>query len=269
MKPVYYPSFLLLFILILSGCEKFESSPNQVFSDNTPRNLNAYNISRLVSQTEQDDTLRIVFTGDSQRYYDEAEPLVKKVNSLKDVDFMIIAGDLTDFGLRQEFEWINDIFSGLHIPYISAIGNHDVIGNGKKTFEYMFGPTDFSFVFKHTKFIFHNTNSREYNFNGNVPNISWLAQQCTPEPGVKYVIPVSHVQPYDGDFDRNLEQSYAQTLRKTSGLLLSLHGHHHHTTDHYPYEDNVRYLNSNAVDKRAFLLLEIYNGEVHKTLVGY
>ena len=269
MKKRFYLPLFALFLFTLSGCEKFESSPNQVYDSNTPRNINQRNIDRLIAHTNGDDTIRIIFTGDSQRYYDEAEPLVKKVNSMNDIDFMIVAGDLTDFGLRQEFEWMNDIFSGLNIPYISAMGNHDVIGNGKKTFEYMFGPANFSFVYKHTKFIFHNTNSREYSFNGKIPDINWLDQQCKPEPGVQYVIPVSHVQPFDGDFDKNLEQEYAQTLRNAPGLLVSLHGHHHHSTDLYPYEDGVRYLNSNAVDKRIFLLLEIYNGEVHKTPIAY
>lgn len=269
MKKLFYLPILVLFVSAIASCNKFESSPNQVFDKDTPRNINQRNIDRLLSRIDKDDTIRIVFTGDSQRYYDEAEPLVEKINSIPDIDFMIVAGDITDFGLRQEFEWINDIFSGLNVPYISAIGNHDVIGNGKKTFAYMFGPDNFSFVYKHTKFIFHNTNSREYSFNGEVPNITWLAQECKPEPGVNYVIPVSHVQPYDADFDRNLEQPYAQTLRNTPGLLISLHGHHHHTADHYPYEDNIRYLNSNAVDKRVFMLLEIYNGKVYKTPIAY
>jgi 3',5'-cyclic-AMP phosphodiesterase len=269
MKTRSYLPLLVLLISVIAGCEKFESSPHQVFDKDTPRNINQRNIDRLLTRIDQDDTIRIVFTGDSQRYYDEAEPLVEKINSMPDIDFMIVAGDITDFGLRQEFEWIHDIFSGLDIPYIAAIGNHDVIGNGRKTYARMFGPDNFSFVYKHTKFVFHNTNSREYGFGGEVPNINWLAQQCKPEPGVNYIIPVSHVQPYDSDFDKNLEQTYAQTLRNTPGLLISLHGHHHHTTDHYPYEDNIRYLNSNAVDKRVFMLLEIYNGEVHKTPVSY
>ncbi|MES2560666.1 MAG: metallophosphoesterase [Bacteroidota bacterium] len=269
MKNIYYIIAFTLFISLLAGCEKFESSPNQAHDNNTPRHINQRNIDKLLARADQDDTIRIVFTGDSQRYYDEAELLVKKVNSMEDVDFLIVAGDLTDFGLRQEFEWINDIFSGLTVPYISAIGNHDVIGNGKKTFEYMFGVDNFSFVYKRTKFIFHNTNSREYHFKGNIPDMNWLAQECQPQPGVEYIVPVSHVPPYDGDFDKNLEQSYAQTLRNTKGLLISLHGHHHHTNDQYPYEDGVRYLNSNAVDKRVFMLLEIYNGKVHKTPVSY
>ncbi|MES2780796.1 MAG: metallophosphoesterase [Bacteroidota bacterium] len=269
MKKIFYIPLFLLLITTIAGCEKFESSPHQVFDNNTPRNINQHNIDKLLATTTTNDTLRIIFTGDSQRYYDEAESLVKKVNSMKDIDFLIVAGDISDFGLRQEFEWMNNIFSGLHVPYVSVIGNHDVIGNGQRTYEYMFGHKDFSFVYKHTKFIFHNTNSREYSFNGQVPNMNWLTQQCQPEAGVSYIIPVSHVPPYDGDFDKNLEQQYAKTLRNTPGLLISLHGHHHHSTDKYPYEDGVRYLNSNAVDKRLFMLLEIYNGEVHKTPISY
>lgn len=262
--------FLVLALLTLVyGCDKFESSPNQIFNDDTPRQINEQQIQKLLLNKEEDDTIRIIFTGDSQRYYDEAELLVKKANAIPNIDFLILAGDLSDFGLRREFEWIHHIFSGLTIPYISVIGNHDVLGNGRKTYEHMFGPTDFSFVYKQVKFIYLNTNSREYGFNGKVPNISWLAEQCKPQPGVKYVIPVSHVQPYDLDFDKKLEEPYARTLKEAQNVLISLHGHQHISRDFYPYNDGIRYLNSNSVQRRMFFVLEIYNGEVHKIPVTY
>lgn len=262
-------SLVFSFLFLLYGCDKFESSPNEIPNEGSPQNINASQIQKLLSNTQTNDTIRIVFTGDSQRYYDEAELLVKKVNELPNIDFLIVAGDLTDFGLYREFEWVNDIFSRLTVPYICVIGNHDVLGNGRKTYMQMYGETDFSFVYKRTKFIVLNTNSREYGFNGAVPNIKWLQEQCKPEPGVDYIVPVSHVQPYHKDFDKNLEKPYAQTLENADNVLISLHGHAHVSHDFYPYEDGIRYLNSNSVERRLFFILEIYNGEVHKIPVSY
>jgi Icc protein len=267
----YYPLiFLCVYLSVCVSCEKAEYSPNQVKTPNTPSELNRKNIERLLSTSSgNNQTIRIAYTGDSQRYYDDAVAFKDKVNSMQGIDMVILAGDITDFGLRQEFEWVNDIFSRLNVPYIGVIGNHDHGGNGEKTYRYMFGETDFSFVYKGVKFICHNTNGREYNFNGSVPDMGWMRQQLAPQEGVSNYIAVAHVPPYDDDFDKALEEPYTALFRQTPGFIVSLYGHRHHTTDSYPYGDSVRYINSNAIDQREFLLLEISDGKAVKTLVAY
>lgn len=46
------------------------------------------------------DTIRFVFTGDTQRWYDETE-ISKHVNQLDSDDFVIHGGDLTNFGIKK------------------------------------------------------------------------------------------------------------------------------------------------------------------------
>lgn len=263
-----YRYVLLGVILFCCGCSKIEYSPNQVFDAGTPTNLNRKNIEKL-NASEQHGTIRIAFIGDSQRYYDEAAAFKDKVNSMEGVDFVILAGDISDFGLRQEMEWIHEIFSQIRVPYLAVIGNHDLVAKGEEVYRNMFGPTDFSFVYKRTKFIFHNTNGREYNFNGRIPDTAWLQAQCREQEGVDYYVGVSHVPAFDMDFDPQLRESYAAIFRHTPGFLVSLNGHLHQTGDSYPFNDSVRYINSNAVVKREFLLLEIAEGRLHKTMVDY
>ncbi len=256
----------LIIILLLAGCNSFEFSPNQVFDNDSPQNLNPQNLEKLFSATS-DDTVTVVFIGDSQRFYDEVSLFVKSVNSRKDIDFVILAGDISDFGLLNELNWINRDLEKLKIPYFAVVGNHDVVANGEKIFKRYFGPLDFSFVYGGYKFIFHNTNGREYT-TGNVPDLPWLTSEFH-DTEAEYLIGVSHVPPYDGDFDKNLEIQYRDLLSSNSNFILSLHGHQHAHTDGHPYGDGVRYMTTNAFDKRSFVIIKLINGEVHKEIINF
>jgi 3',5'-cyclic-AMP phosphodiesterase len=264
---------ILLFRILLStaltaGCDDFfEFSPNQTFDNDTPVGLNATNLERLNSLPPDDDTVTIAFIGDSQRFYDEVTRFVEKVNTIESVDFVLLAGDITDFGLLEEFEQIENIFSGLDKPYIGVIGNHDVLAKGEQTFERMFGPLNFSFVYDSIKFIAHNTNGREYP-EGVVPDMTWLRSQFTDEPAVRNFIALSHIPPFDKDFDKTIEPAYTSLLFDHH-TLISLHGHIHTFKDGYPYNDGVRYMTSHSFDKRSFVLLKIAGGNVSYTIIDY
>jgi len=254
---------------LIGGCsDMVEYSPNQIFDHDSPVDINGKNLKSLTDTSNDDDTLTIAFIGDSQRFYDEVELFVDKVNDINGVDFVILAGDISDFGLLAEFEWIAKRLDDLKKPYINVVGNHDVIANGEEVFKRLFGPLNFSFVYDSIKFVVHNTNSREYDGN-NVPDLEWLAHALTPSPEIKHFIGVSHVPPFDGDFNKGLENDYAKTLSRTPGFLVSLHGHIHKHTDSYPYGDGVRYITSHYFLERQFLLLKIYQGSVSKTIVNY
>lgn len=258
---------IALSLLVVLGCsDTFEYSPNQRHDGDTPRNVNGINLQRL-RQREDDDTVRFAFIGDSQRFYDQITPFVKAVNKRQNTDFVVLAGDISDFGLLQELEWVNDELEKLDIPYFAVIGNHDVIGNGDRTFERFFGPLNYSFTYRGYKFVFHNTNSREY-VTGNVPDIPWLRNELD-DPTADYLIGVSHVPPYDGDFSRALEEPYRDLLSSKPNVILSLHGHQHRFTDGYPYEDGVRYMTSPYFEERFYVLITLFQGQVWAERVSF
>jgi 3',5'-cyclic-AMP phosphodiesterase len=264
---------LLVYIpLLLSiwACESFEYSPNQIFDSDAPQQLNEINLQKLLSNTDTDDTVTIAFVGDSQRFYDEVDDFVERVNEFSGVDFVLLAGDITDFGLLNEYKWIHDSFSKLNAPFLGVIGNHDVIANGEDVFARMFGPLNYTFVYDSIKFVVHNTNSREY-ISETVPDIQWLQQELHGEidPGVKNFIAVSHVPPTDDDFNQNLVEPYSKLFASTPGFLVSLHGHIHEHTDQYPFNDGVRYITSFAFNQRSFVILKIVNGQVLKQIIDY
>ena len=263
-----YGIIAVLCSLTLTGCNSFEFSPNQISSQNSPQGLNEKNLLKLKT-IPADDTVTIVFAGDSQRWYSELERFVTKVNATQEVDFVLLAGDISDFGLLKEFEWINKRLSDLNAPYFGVIGNHDLTGNGEAVFKKMFGLVDFSFVYDSIKFVAHNTNSLEYD-RKNVPDINWLENQLNTGPDIKHIVAVSHVPPFSPlEFNARFIKPYTSLFSNTPKMLMSLHGHVHDHNDFYPFEDHVRYITSFAFAQNSFVLLKIADGKVIKTIIDY
>ena len=260
-------TFLTIFIF-LTSCDQFEFSPNQSFDQSSPSNLNAQNLARL-RQNVEDDTVTVVFAGDTQRWYDEQERFVKRVNSLENVDLVLLAGDISDFGILQEFKWVQKRLSALHAPYFGIIGNHDMVANGRQIFRQMFGPLNYSFVYQGIKFIAHNTNGLEAP-GENIPDLGWLARELHNTEGADYIVTVSHVPPFNAtEFGTESVKPYTELLENTPNLLLSLHGHVHQHQDFYPFGDNVHYMTSFSFEQSAFVLLKIFNGKAIKTIINY
>jgi Icc protein len=258
-----------VFVILMSGCDKFEYNPYQTDNVNRPENLNEINLIKLKStEASGDDTVTILFTGDSQRFYSSLDALVAKTNSTRGIDLFILAGDVSDFALLQEFLWVNDRLKKLTVPYFCVIGNHDLTANGSVIFEEMFGPKNFSFHYKDYKFLFHDTNGREYNFNGLIPDLEWLTAQLQ-DSSKQWMVGVSHVPPYDRDFDKQLEMPYKNLLASRQGFILSLNGHLHHGGDDHYYDDNVRYITSYSVGHNKCLLLKLIKGKIIKEEIYY
>ncbi|GGH29203.1 phosphoesterase [Dyadobacter endophyticus] len=260
-------AFLSL-LALLTSCDQFEFSPNQSFDHSSPSNLNAQNLARL-RQNAEDDTVTIVFAGDTQRWYDEQERFVKKVNSLTNVDLVLLAGDISDFGLLQEFKWVQKRLSALRAPYFGIIGNHDMVANGRQIFRQMFGPLNYSFVYGGIKFIAHNTNGLEAP-GENIPDLGWLSRELRNMEGASYMVTVSHVPPFNAlEFGPAAVKPYTDLLRNAPNLLLSLHGHVHLHQDFYPFGDRVHYITSFSFKQSAFVLLQIVDGKVLKSIINY
>lgn len=270
MKYLYQSTIALILPMIFWSCNKFEFSPYQTeISHEMPRNLNSINISKLKqSETNSDDTVTILYSGDSQRFYDELDNLVDKVNARTDIDFFILCGDISDFGTLQEFLWVTRELEELRVPYMCAIGNHDLTANGEQVYNNVFGEKYFSFNYKQYRFLFHDTNGREYGFNGTTPNLWWLTEELK-DTSSYWFVGISHVPPYDVDFDKALEIPYKNILASKNNFILSLHGHLHGTSDSYFYNDSVRYMTSNSVNKNEALILKLINGEIIKQYLEY
>ncbi len=250
---------LLVFaFLLVVGCDLFEYSPYQIVLADDEKNLTEKNLQKIYLQTP-DDTVRIILMGDTQRFYDDVDDFVKKANTLENIDFVLHAGDISDFGLAQEFKWVHHIMRKLEVPYLTVVGNHDLITNGPKVYREMFGDFNYSMIYGGIKFIFVNTNSREYDFDGTVPDLNWLEAQLSGDDFDRAVI-VAHIPPFDNDFDTEKELAFSGLLRNSGKVDLSLHGHLHSFSESEPYNDGITYFITTAQKKRGFALITLWEG---------
>lgn len=255
---------LLTGLSLLSACKNlFHYHPGEVRLEESEKNLNAKNLRRIQSLPAQ-DTFHFALIGDTQRFYDEVDDFVQDVNKRQDVSFVLLAGDITDFGLNKEYKWVHRALKKLAVPYIAVIGNHDLLANGRKVYQEMYGPEDFSFAFSGSKFICLNTNSEEFGFDGTVPNLPWLNQQLSDTVLHKSIFVIAHVPPFSAAFDKKLEQSYASLLAASNRVFLTVYGHQHGYSKTTPYSDGVTYLVTAAMNRRSYILVSVWDDQ-HKT----
>jgi Icc protein len=252
-------------LALLTGCELIEFSPNQTSTPAAYSDFTAKNMAALAQQPlPAGDTLRFVFTGDSQRFYSEAEDLVASVNKQPGIAFLVVAGDISDFGLGREMRWVHDKLKNLSVPYLTVVGNHDHAANGRQVYQEVFGPLDYVFTYAGTRFIMLNTNGREYRFDGTVPNITWLQQQLADTVGVQRQVVINHVPPMDQDFDPQLEQPYVQALKAAPHVALALNGHRHDFGIEQPYGEGLTLINSYAFEKRRYVIITLWGNNQFK-----
>jgi 3',5'-cyclic-AMP phosphodiesterase len=252
--------------LLLAGCDLFEYHPYEVRIPDSETDLNAKAIARLQQTAATTDTLTLILMGDTQRFYDEVEDFVSSANKHR-ADFVMLDGDITDFGIRDEYEWIHDIMRKLNKPYLTVIGNHDLSGNGEKVYRKMYGALNQSFLYRDFKFILLNTNSREYAFNGKVPDLEWLQQQL--EGDFNRAVVISHVPPIDVDFDPKLAVAYDDLLSQSGKVNLSLHGHQHTFRDTTFNGSAIRYVVSTSMNERMYLIVKLWGDQVDVKKIFY
>ena len=256
----------LVLSIFLISCEKtFTYNANEIRIEEKDKNQNTKNLELLQSK-EQKDSFCFVVISDTQRFYEELDDFVKKINSYPDISFVVLNGDMTDFGLRSEYLWISDRLQKLSFPSLVVIGNHDMLGNGRELYKQMYGPENFGFSFSGYKFIVLNSNSQEVGHNGSLPDTTWLKQELSATPSQQKIFILSHLAPFSGDFDRSLEQPYVKMLANNGNVIYSIHGHEDISYLGQPYGPPVNYLVVNSINNRSFVLIKVnkINIEVEK-----
>lgn len=83
----------------------------------------------------------------SQRADEDLIRTVNDINAQPDIDFVVITGDITEFGADKELEQAKSIIDQLNKPWYIIPGNHDSkwSESGNNTFVHVFGSERFSF----------------------------------------------------------------------------------------------------------------------------
>jgi len=268
-RPFLISLLILCSTWLFEGCDLFEYNVYETHRNEHPvEATNLYNIQRL-QKLPYKDTLFVVFTGDPQRHYNELEELVEAINDLPKVDAVFVAGDLVEYAFSREFEWVSGQLCRLRSPFLTVIGNHDCGANGLGIYQQIYGPLNYSFTWNKVRFVMTNTNSREFNFNGLVPDIPWMDQSLADVHNYDFTLFMCHVPPYHEDFDASLEGPYSQTVRNAKNTIMMVNGHQHSAELSQPYNDGIWYLNTSSPNKGVFAYVKIYTSPDAKQRFDY
>lgn len=114
----------------------------------------------LTLSSAQEEPLRFAFLTDlhySQggKSVQDLRRCIQDVNTLEGLDFVLIGGDLTDFGTDEEIRDVKGMLDSLSTRYYTVAGNHDAkwSESGCNTFKEVFGYESFEFECKGWRFI--------------------------------------------------------------------------------------------------------------------
>lgn len=159
---------------------------------------------------------------------EDLQRTVDDINATDSIAFVILSGDITEFGSDRELRLAKKILDGLRKPWYIIPGNHDTkwSESGANSFRVVFGGE--AFAFTHDGWLFLGTNSGP-NMRmgpGQVPreNIVWLDSVLSvPANREKKIISVNHYP-----LDEGLNNRYELTDRlKKLDTRLALCGHGH------------------------------------------
>lgn len=158
---------------------------------------------------------------------DDAIACVNDINNLPQIKFVIIAGDITEFGADEEIKTAKTIFDRLKVPYYIVAGNHDAkwSESGCNTFVKVFGYEGFDFDYGGIKFIGCNSGPNMRMAPALVPRetIVWLdSLSCKIDPAQ----PVFFVNHYPMDTSvLNYTQVLDRLKRINTQFILNGHWH--------------------------------------------
>src|SRR5690606_10636230 len=122
-------------LFLFMSCGKFNYSPFAVDTKNTQ--YNQQNRAILESQSEEIHfPIRIALVSDSHNFYVNFDKIIKHINS-RNYHFVIHAGDLTNYGRQDEFDAAKELLKKIKVPYLTTIGNHDHLANGRYIYQRM------------------------------------------------------------------------------------------------------------------------------------
>jgi len=256
-----HDSFIRICIGIISlslcSCDMWDVHPYDTNTDG-PSGINATNIDIISRACADCDTLRIVFTGDTQGWLDDTEDLVADVNKRDSIDFLIHVGDLTNYGQTHEFEWQRDLLNHLNVPYVCLIGNHDCLGTGNDVFKWMYGDFNFSFIAGDIKFVCLNTNAMEYDYSNPIPDFDFMVRECTADSAdFSRTIICMHARPGAEQFNNNVSEPFRHYCEQFPGLLFCVAGHEHSPKVIQPFPDGPLYYITANADRRSYYLFTI------------
>lgn len=247
----------LIIILTLVACNKFDYHPYDTHIDGD-RHINTDCIQRIEQSMQGRKRIRFAVMSDSQRWYDATRTMVRSINAQPDLDFVIHCGDLTDFGMTNEFEWMRNELARLEYPYVAALGNHDCLGTGRDVFKAMYGEFNFSFNAGNTHFLVLNTNGLEFDHISEAPNLAFMAANAATLPdSIERTVVVMHAAPMSDQFGSERWDDYQKALKAYPNVQFSVCGHEHRPAVRYPEEGCIPYYLAGCTEQKMYYVFTL------------
>ena len=174
-------------------------------------NWNNKEISRV--KVADSENFAFAVLGDNKGNYSFFEPLLHDIDHNAGIDFAIDVGDLVSEGKKGKYRhFINQVQENLTIPFLAAIGNHDLNNGSSDTYQEIFGRTYYSFSIGKSYFIVLDATT-ESGFSKT--ELRWLEDELQRAQTSKARFIFMHVPPFDprGDgFHKCLPEKDANDL---------------------------------------------------------
>jgi outer membrane protein assembly factor BamB/calcineurin-like phosphoesterase family protein len=190
-------------------------------------------LSSIFSAVAQSKTFRFAFISDTHigspngSAEEDLRRNVADINTMKNVEFVVLTGDITELGKEAEMAKAKELLDSLHIRYYIIPGNHDTgwSGSGGLAFSTTFGDDKFHFVHNGIHFIGCASGPYVRMSDGHVPrhNLNWLRKELKAIPKNEPIVFLNHY-PLDNGLDNWYE---VIDLLKTRNTVLALCGHGH------------------------------------------
>ncbi|WP_192820200.1 PQQ-binding-like beta-propeller repeat protein [Rufibacter sp. LB8] len=152
---------------------------------------------------------------------------VADINSLPNISFVILTGDITEMGTDQELKLAKEILSALKVPYYILPGNHDTgwSESGGVSFIREFGYDKFAFEHQGVKFIGCSSGPYVRMSDGHIPRdaVVWLDSVLAATPKSQPIVFANHY-PLDNGLDNWYE---AIDRLKKQNTQFTICGHLH------------------------------------------
>ncbi|MHB8895064.1 MAG: metallophosphoesterase family protein [Candidatus Geothermincolia bacterium] len=130
----------------------------------------------------------------------QMENLIDEIHKMQTL-FVIDCGDLAYDGDVTKYRLSLQMFRKLNVPMVTAIGNHDIRGDGRTAYREVFGPFNYSFVVGNAYFIvLDDANEKQIE----PAQMKWLEKQLEESKPYDYCFMVMHVPPFKGEQNPNV-----------------------------------------------------------------
>ncbi len=190
---------------------------------------------------------------------------VKDLNNSQDIDFVILSGDVTEFGSDEELALAKQILDSLKLPLYILPGNHDSnwSESGANSFRSVFGAETFFFEHKGYQFVGSASGPNMRMSPGQIPreNLVWIDSVFKVHADTeKPLIAINHY-PLDPDLN-NWYEAIDRLKNRNIQLALCGHGHQNKLYDWEGIPGVMSRSNLRAKDSiGGYNIISIENGQ--------